>query len=249
MGKTSVILAAMGRVLVMGLACTPGVPAVRAVPAVGAVLPPPLVGGLDIHHINTGEGNAALLVLPDRTTLLIDCGSNRGMARLPRFKAPSRPDGSRLPGEWVARYVRRVHPRGADAPVDVLMLNHHGNSDATSPFFVSVLQPRVCVAQVWDAQQVDPIVLGRLRSELLAPGPRDIFMTNGEWEGRDEHVVRVFGEVAGRKHVEDLKTIAARQGHVVVRVAPGGASYDVIVLTDADESMRVRSVHGPYASR
>ncbi len=73
--------------------------------------------------------------------------------------------------------------------------------------------------------------------------------TNGEWAGRDEHVVRVFGEDVGRKHVEDLKTIATRQGHVVVRVAPGGGSYDVIVLTDADESLRVRSVHGPYSSR
>jgi hypothetical protein len=130
-----------------------------------------------------------------------------------------------------------------------MMLDHHGNHDGNSPFFVSVLRPRVCVAQVWDAQQVDPIVLARLRSEKIAPGPRDIFMTNGEWEGRDEHVIRVFGEVAGRKHVEDLKTIASRQGHVVVRVAPGGGSYEVIVLTDNDESMRVRSVHGPYESR
>jgi beta-lactamase superfamily II metal-dependent hydrolase len=383
---------------------------------VGEVLPSTPPGGLDIHHINTGEGNAALLVLPDQTTVLIDCGSNRGVARLPGFKAPPRPDGSRLPGEWVARYVRQVHPRGADAPVDygvashfhadhiagfpeflrhvriatfldrgwpdygdplpftgggaalykaalagqvkshgmkverfrggvadqivlrheprrypdfevrhlavngeawtgegtamrrrvvagaalqenalcaalrvrygafdyfaggdllgtaekpeipasrdvesavawvtgpvdVLMLNHHGNSDATSPFFVSVLQPRVCIAQVWDAQQVDPTVLARLRSPLLGPGPRDIFMTNGEWPERDAHVVRVFGEAAGRKHVEDLKAIAARQGHIVVRVAPGGASYHVVVLTDADESRHVRSVHGPYPSR
>ena len=130
-----------------------------------------------------------------------------------------------------------------------MTLNHHGNHDATSPFFLSVLQPRVCIAQVWDAQQVDPIVLGRLRSGKIAPGPRDIFMTNGEWEGRDEHVIRVFGDEVGRKHIEDLKAIASRQGHVVVRVAPGGASYSVIVLVDNDESLRIRSVHGPYESR
>lgn len=57
-------------------------------------------------------------------------------------------------------------------------------------------------------------------------------------------------EEIGRQHIEDLKQhIAAQPGHLAVRVAPGGASYEVIVLTDADESMRVRSVHGPYQSR
>jgi beta-lactamase superfamily II metal-dependent hydrolase len=385
-----------------------------AVASVGEVLPPAAAGVLDIHHINTAQGNATLLVLPDQTTLLIDCGSLQGTTRPPRFLAPPRPDASRLPGEWVARYIKRVHPRGADAPldyalvshfhgdhmggfmellrhvrvrtfldrgwpdygaplpfggalaglykaalaeqvkqhgmkverirggaadqivlrhepqrypgfevrnlavngeawtgegttmrrrtdpgeknenalnaalrfrygafdyysggdltgmldkpdwpasrdmesaiawltgpVDVALLNHHGNSDSTGPFFVSVLQPRVCIAHVWDAQQVDPTVVGRLRSEKLGPGPRDIFMTNGGWEGRDEHIVRVFGEEAGRKHIEDLKNIV-QQGHIVVRVGPGGDSYDVIVLTDADETMRVTSLHGPYRSR
>ena len=381
---------------------------------VGQRLPPPAAGGLDIHHINTGEGNATLFVLPDQTTLLIDCGANQDMGRLPRFKAPRRPDESRLPGEWVARYIRQVQPGGPDAPldyalvthfhadhmagfpellrhvrvrmfldrgwpdygaplpfggalgalckatlagevkahgmkverfragradqivlrhapaqfprfeirnlavngeawtgvgtearqrtepgeknenalcaalrlrygafdyygggdltgytdkpdwpasrdmesavawatgpVDVALLNHHGNSDSTGAFFVSVLQPRVCIAHVWDAQQVDPTTLGRLRSPRIAPGPRDIFMTNGGWEGRAEHILRVFGEEAGRKHLADLQSVA-QQGHIVVRVAPGGDSYEVLVLTDTDESLRVRSRHGPYQSR
>jgi hypothetical protein len=66
-------------------------------------------------------------------------------------------------------------------PVDVAVLNHHGNPDSTTPYFLSVLRPRVCIAQVWDAQQVDPTVLARLRSDRITPGPRDIFMTNGGW--------------------------------------------------------------------
>jgi hypothetical protein len=36
---------------------------------------------------------------------------------------------------------------------------------------------------------------------------------------------------------------------VLVRVAPGGASYRVIVLDDSRPDGSVRSVHGPYASR
>jgi hypothetical protein len=74
-------------------------------------------------------------------------------------------------------------------------------------------------------------------------------MTNGGWEGRAEHIVRVFGETVGRQHIEDLKSITAHQGHIVVRVAAGGDSYRIIVLDDGDEALRVRSLHGPYPSR
>ena len=381
----------------------------------GDVLAPFTRGGLDIHHINTGEGSAAFLVLPDATTLLIDCGYGQA-ARAPKYKAPRRPDESRLPGEWVARYVQRVHPGGAEAavdyavishfhgdhmggladflrhvriarlfdrgwpdygapqpfagplagpykaalkqqidrremiverftagradqivlrhdakqfpgfevrnlavngaawtgqgtavrqrailsgkadenpcsaalrlhygafdyytggdlpgatasdtepaapdmesaiawitgPVDVAVLNHHGNSDGSTRFFLSVLRPRVCIANVWAARQIDPETLARLRSEKTYPGPRDIFATNGLWDGRAEHILALFGEAAGRRHLGDLKTLASDQGHVVVRVAPDANSYRILVVEDADESMRVRSVHGPYACR
>jgi hypothetical protein len=43
--------------------------------------------------------------------------------------------------------------------------------------------------------------------------------------------------------------VAARQGHVIVRVEPGGARYRIIVLDDSVAPGRVRSVHGPFAAR
>jgi hypothetical protein len=73
-------------------------------------------------------------------------------------------------------------------PVDVAVLNHHGNSDGSNAFFLSVLRPRVAVANVWAARQVDPETLARLRSERIYPGPRDIFATNGMWDGRADHI-------------------------------------------------------------
>jgi len=79
--------------------------------------------------------------------------------------------------------------------------------------------------------------------------PRDIFATNGIWDGRADHIKQVFGESAGLRHLEDLKSLAADQGHVVVRVAPGGLSYRVFVLDDSDETMRIKSIHGPYTAR
>jgi hypothetical protein len=46
-----------------------------------------------------------------------------------------------------------------------------------------------------------------------------------------------------------LDRLRSAQGHVVVRVEPGGASYRVIILDDASESYVVKAVHGPYESR
>ena len=80
-----------------------------AAPAVDATFAPWSPGMLDIHHIDSGRGNATFILAPDGTTILIDCGaSNDG----PDESAPARPDGSRRPGEWVATYALR-HARAA----------------------------------------------------------------------------------------------------------------------------------------
>ena len=38
-------------------------------------------------------------------------------------------------------------------------------------------------------------------------------------------------------------------GHIVLRVAPGGAQYTVYMLDDTNYDYKVKSVHGPYTSR
>jgi hypothetical protein len=392
---------------------------------VGDVLPARPDGAMDLHHINTGEGNAAFCVLPDGTTLLIDCGFGYDLKRPAFYKAPRRPDESRTPGEWVGRYIQHFHPDGekgaldylvvshfhsdhmggvpelaqriaighildrgwpdyqqppaftgepaekyraalqvevekngakverflpgrADqivlrrepakypnfevrnlaangvlwtgqgtetrsripagatpeentcsvvlrlrygrfryysggdltgtvndqlvpgttaapaqlrapvwrdmesalawvtGPVDVLLLDHHGNSDGSNSFFLSVLQPRVAISNVWASRQVDVETLGRLQSEETYPGPRDLFTTNGMWPGRKEHLIKIYGEQGALRHIADLERLAATQGHIVVRVAPGGESFTVFVLDDSAETFRIKSIHGPY---
>ena len=39
------------------------------------------------------------------------------------------------------------------------------------------------------------------------------------------------------------------QGHIVVRVMPGGNQYYVIILDDSLEEMPVKKVFGPYTSK
>ncbi|MDP2996253.1 MAG: hypothetical protein Q8N47_02120 [Bryobacterales bacterium] len=75
----------------------------------GEVFPAWTPGTLDIHHISTGRGNATLFVMPDGTTMLLDAGASSGAN--PRW-APARPDASRTPGDWLARYVERMGGAG-----------------------------------------------------------------------------------------------------------------------------------------
>jgi beta-lactamase superfamily II metal-dependent hydrolase len=372
-----------------------------AAQTVGGRLPPWTPGTLDIHQINTGRGNAALLMLPDGTTLLVDAGD--GGNPPPRGTAP-RPDGSRPTGEWIARYARamgataidygflthfhddhmnafpdvarsipirrmldrawpdyaypapdhaefsdpdfkryrewlsgggvkaeRLQPGRSDqivlaadpkkypqfevrnlaangevwtgvasetrkqhppidgldkadrptenmcsmgirlsygrfdyytggdipgtprpgypawqdmetavaravGPVEVAVLDHHGNRDSMNAFLVAALRPRVWIIPVWSSDHPGHDVLDRLYSARLYPGPHDVFATN-----MLEPNKLVIGPLLDR--------LLSSQGHIVVRVAPGGATYQVIILDDTAETCAVKAVHGPFESR
>jgi hypothetical protein len=38
-------------------------------------------------------------------------------------------------------------------------------------------------------------------------------------------------------------------GHIVVRVMPGGTGYYVIILNDENETHEIWSIHGPYETK
>ena len=120
-------------------------------------------------------------------------------------------------------------------PVEVNVLNHHGYSDSTNAFFLKTLRPRVHIIPAWSPTHPGQRVLYRLYSERLYPGPRDVFTTNllpasrlalGSW----------------------MLKFQSEEGHIVVRVAPGGDEYTVIILDSSSEEFRIKSVHGPYTS-
>jgi len=90
---------------------------------VGAPLPPWQPGQLDIHIINTGRGDAALLICPDGTTVQFDAGDGGAPAGSPRG-VPLVPDRSRTPGEWIARYVSRVLAPFRTPTIDFALASH-----------------------------------------------------------------------------------------------------------------------------
>lgn len=124
----------------------------------------------------------------------------------------------------------------AAGAVDVATLNHHGYRDATTEAFVRALQARLWIVQVWHVSHPGWSVLDRLHSERLYPGPRDVLATAVMPANR-----QMIGPLAER-HLSDA-------GHIVIRVAPGGAEYHAIIVDDSTESMTVRAIHGPFRSR
>ncbi|MEO7319115.1 MAG: hypothetical protein ABIZ56_09020 [Chthoniobacteraceae bacterium] len=134
-------------------------------------------------------------------------------------------------------------------PVDAYALNHHGTNDSANAFFLSVLQPRIHILSTYASSQPSPDVMRRMLSEKIYPGPRDIFMTNYEWPGRREIMVKLFGEADTAWLRQQIERSAARQGHMLLRVEAGGERYRVIAIDDSKDDGNVLSVHGPYASR
>jgi hypothetical protein len=47
----------------------------------------------------------------------------------------------------------------------------------------------------------------------------------------------------------DADRLKSDQGHILVRVEPGGAQYRVIILDNRAESFMIKAVHGAYTSR
>ena len=124
----------------------------------------------------------------------------------------------------------------AVSEVDVHVVNHHGSIDPASPEFLAALRPRVHIIPSWSPTHPAPSVLKRMLSERAYPGPRDVFAVQFR-----EPTKATIGPRADR--------VKSDAGHIVVRVEPGGASYRVIIVTDEDESGRVKAEHGPYLAR
>ncbi|MCK0189585.1 hypothetical protein [Arenibacter sp. F20364] len=83
-------------------------------------------GMLDIHHINTGRGDAAFFVFPDATTLLVDAGdmSETHPRTLSARNAVQKPDNSRTAPEWIVDYIHQFFPKNRSIQLDYGLITH-----------------------------------------------------------------------------------------------------------------------------
>lgn len=84
-------------------------------------------GHFQVHFIYTGVAESMFMIFPDGTTMLLDCGDHNAVGR-GKLAVPVLPSPDRHAGEWIARYVQRVNPRGDK--VDLMMLSHYHSDHA-----------------------------------------------------------------------------------------------------------------------
>lgn len=123
-------------------------------------------------------------------------------------------------------------------PVDAMKANHHMNYDSNGIPLLSQLRPQVVVVHSRKAQQPDIEVLRNIQSATRAyPGTvKDVYSTN-------LHFATPY--VA----YPNTEKMPASQGHIVIRVLPGGNQFYVYSLSDADTTYNVTSIHGPYTAQ
>jgi hypothetical protein len=128
----------------------------------------------------------------------------------------------------VARVAGRTEVAAAD---------HHGYFDACGPEFVRALDAQAYIIQAWD---------------IGHPGSAQMQRMLGQWSGNtathDVFATDLLpaNALMNRRFAPQLKS---RRGHVVVRVAQDGNSYNVYVLDSSNEYGIVTGAFGPYICR
>jgi len=187
----------------------------------------------------TGVGNETRHQFPALSTLKPEDYPSENMCSLALRLSYGKFDyytGGDLSGsdEYGNEPWRNIETKVAQAagPVEVAVVNHHGYADADGPGMVRALRPQVFLILAWDSAHPTVNALGNMLSTTLYPGPRDIFSTAMKEENR-----------ISNRRIADFKS---KNGHIVVRVAPGGQSFRIVILNNADEQDRVLATFGPY---
>ncbi len=124
--------------------------------------------------------------------------------------------------------------------LEVFKANHHLSANSWGSQMQAVsFSPRVIINESFSDYQPDPDLLGCILSGKFEKNTvnwnKDIFLTNAH-----ENALAKYPELFAKCHYN---------GHVVIRVSPGGGQFYVYMLDDSDFQYRIKSVHGPYSSK
>jgi hypothetical protein len=120
---------------------------------------------------------------------------------------------------------------------EVACADHHGYFDACGPDFVRALDAQAYIIQSWDIGHPGSAQIQRLLGAWSTDSTiRDVFATG----------LLPANELMNRRFTPQLKS---KQGHIIVRVAPGGDTYTIYTADSTQENGNVTGVFGPYQSR
>ncbi len=136
---------------------------------------------------------------------------------------------------------RTAHPwKDVEAPVavvvpevDVMKANHHATSNCNGTTILNSLKPQTVIIHPWRDVHPNTETLSRI---FTANSGVQIFSTN-------------MTEANKPRLGANLNRLKAVEGHIVVRVDPGGEEYYVYVLDDTNQDYKVTGVFGPYKSK
>ena len=117
----------------------------------------------------------------------------------------------------------------AAGPASVATADHHGMFDGLSADVVRTLRPQAWIIPSWHISHPDQLQLERMFSERLYAGPREVYATSLMRENY----------LANRRLASRL---SSSDGHVVVRVAPDGATFVIVVTDNSDELDTIKLV-------
>ncbi len=117
--------------------------------------------------------------------------------------------------------------------VDVMKASHHGTSNCNGVEILNSLKPKTVIIHPWRDVQPNNETISRM---FTANRDVQIFSTN-------------MTEANKPRLGSNLSRMQATEGHIVVRVSPGGNDYYVYVLDDTNQDYIVTGVFGPYPSK
>ena len=185
----------------------------------------------------TGEGTGTRNTLPESVGEIIDlvqyenifsCGFHLKYGLFDYFAGGDLQFNGRSTHAWL----------DVEAPVtdvvqhvEVFKANHHGTANCNDAPLLNKLSPDAILIHVWRDVQPNPATVERM---FAANNDCEIFTTNMTEQNKT---------VLGAETISKLKSL---NGHIVVRVAPGGREYYIYVLDDTNEEYKVQKIFGPY---
>ena len=118
--------------------------------------------------------------------------------------------------------------------------NHHLSANSWgSQMQKNAFSPRVLVNESFTNYQPDKDLMTSINTGVFANNTytwtKDIFLTNLHTD-----LSTAYPDVYRNCHAN---------GHVVIRVSPGGGNFYVYLLDDSDFEYKIKSIHGPFTSK
>jgi hypothetical protein len=120
--------------------------------------------------------------------------------------------------------------------VEVAVADHHGYFDACGPAFTRSLDAQAYIIPAWHVTHPGQAQLERLLCDWPSAKIRDVFSTE----------LLPANKLFNSRWVRQLRSA---QGHVVVRVEPGGSHYRIFAVDSTQEDGTISFASNLYRSR